>query len=85
MIQSWLETTLSFFLADELETIKSDYDFILIDCPPNLGKATRMALVASDYVIITIQCHDRAVKGCQKIISHIERIQTRVNPNINLG
>ncbi len=61
-----------------------DYDYILIDCPPNLGKATRMALVASDYVIIPIQCHDWAVKGCQKIMAHIERVQKRVNPKLNL-
>jgi len=73
-----------FFLAEELESIKDEYDFILIDCPPNLGKATRMALVASDYVIIPIQCHDWAVKGCQKIMGHIERVQKRVNPNLNL-
>jgi len=73
-----------FFLAEELEPVKNEYDFILIDCPPNLGKATRMALVASDYVIIPIQCHDWAVKGCQKIMAHIERVQKRVNPNLNL-
>ncbi len=73
-----------FFLAEELESVKNEYDFILIDCPPNLGKATRIALVASDYVIIPIQCHDWAVKGCQKILKHIERVKKRVNPNLNL-
>ncbi len=51
-----------FFLAEELEAIKNEYDFILIDCPPNLGKATRMAFIASDYVIVPIQCHNWAVK-----------------------
>ncbi len=73
-----------FFLAEELTTLKGRYDFILIDCPPNLGKATRMALVAADYVIIPIQCQDWAVKGCQQILSYIKRVQQRVNPQLKL-
>jgi chromosome partitioning protein len=73
-----------FFLAEELEQIKKDYDFVLIDCPPSLGKATRMALVAADHVIIPIQCQDWAVKGKQKILTTISRVKQRVNPKLNL-
>ena len=73
-----------FFLAEELESIKSQFNFIIIDCPPNLGKATRMALVASDFVIVPIQCQDWAVKGCQQILSYIARVQKRVNPKLKL-
>jgi chromosome partitioning protein len=73
-----------FLLAEELEQIKNKYDFVLIDCPPSLGKATRMALVAADYVIIPIQCQDWAVKGKQKILSIIERVKQRVNPKLKL-
>ena len=73
-----------FFLAEELQTIAKRYDFILIDCPPDLGKATRMALVAADYVIVPIQCQDWAVKGCQQILSYIERVQQRANRKLKL-
>ena len=73
-----------FLLTEELEQIKNQYDFVLIDCPPSLGKATRMALVAADYVIIPIQCQDWAVKGKQKIITTIERVKQRVNPKLRL-
>jgi chromosome partitioning protein len=73
-----------FLLSEELETMKKDYDFILIDCPPSLGKATRMALVAADFVIIPIQCQDWAVKGKQKILTTINRVKKRVNPKLTL-
>jgi chromosome partitioning protein len=73
-----------FLLAEELETIRKDYDLVLIDCPPSLGKATRMALLAADFVIIPIQCQDWSVKGKQKIITTIERVKQRVNPKLNL-
>ena len=73
-----------YFLLEELETIKNQYDFILIDCPPNLGKATRMALVAADYAIIPIQCQDWAVKGCQKLLAYISRIQKRSNQKLKV-
>ncbi len=73
-----------FFLAEELQTIAKRYDFILIDCPPDLGKATRMALVAADYVIVPIQCQDWAVKGCQQILSYIQRVQQRANGKLKL-
>lgn len=73
-----------FFLLEELEPIKEKYQYILIDCPPNLGKATRMALVASDYVIIPIQCQDWAVRGCQQVITYIQRVKRRANPKLKL-
>jgi chromosome partitioning protein len=73
-----------FLLAEELEIIRNDYDFILIDCPPSLGKATRMALVTAEYVIIPIQCQDWSVKGKQKIIMTLDRVKRRVNPKLRL-
>jgi chromosome partitioning protein len=73
-----------FILSEELARIKNRYDYVLIDCPPNLGKATRMALVASDLVIIPIQCQDWSVKGCQGILAHINRVRKRINPALRL-
>jgi chromosome partitioning protein len=59
-----------FLLAEELETIRNDYDFVLIDCPPSLGKATRMALVVADFVIFPNQCQDWAVRGKKNTNNH---------------
>jgi len=47
----------------KLDEIKDSYHYIIIDCPPSLGLATRIGLVASDEVIIPLECHEWAVKG----------------------
>jgi chromosome partitioning protein len=73
-----------FYLSEELETVKNHYDYVIIDSPPNLSKATRMALVAADFVVIPIQCQDWAVKGCKHIMSYMKRVQQRANPNLKL-
>ena len=49
-----------------------------------MGKTTRIALVASNYVIIPIECQEWAVKGSAQIISYIERVQKRANTDLSL-
>lgn len=73
-----------FFLDEEIEEIKQNYEFILIDCPPSLGKATRMALVASDYVLVPIECQDWAIKGSREMLSFIQKVKKRANPKLRL-
>lgn len=73
-----------FYLLEALEDIEDNYDFILIDCPPSLGRATRMSLVAADHVIIPIECQEWAVKGSTQITSHIDRVKKRANTGLNL-
>jgi chromosome partitioning protein len=73
-----------FFLDEEIDDIKKEYDFILIDCPPSLGKATRMALVASDYVLVPIECQDWAIKGSREMLSFIQKVKKRANPKLKL-
>ena len=71
-------------LRNALEPIKDNYDFIIIDCPPSLGLLTTNALVASDSVIIPVQCEFFALEGITQLLNTIIMIQTRLNPNLKI-
>ena len=73
-----------FYLLDALQETQDLYDHLLIDCPPNLGRATRMALVAAQGVLIPIECQDWAFIGSNQIIALIQRIEKRANPKLKL-
>ena len=73
-----------FYLMDELQDIESKYDYILMDCPPSLGIATRMALVATNYVVIPIESEGFSLEGSAQIVSYILEAQKRANPNLKL-
>lgn len=64
-----------FQLRDALASIKADFDFILIDCPPALDLLTLNALVAADSVVVPIQCEFFALEGVSQLIDTIERIR----------
>ncbi len=61
-----------------------DHDFIIIDCPPSLGLLTINALSAADYVLIPVQTEYYALEGLGQLISVIERVQTAINPNLEV-
>lgn len=71
-------------LRNALESIKDNYDFIIIDCPPSLGLLTTNALVASDSVIIPVQCEFFALEGITQLLNTIIMTQTRLNPNLKI-
>jgi len=73
-----------FRLQDALSAIKDQYDFILIDCAPSLGLITLNSLVASDSVIIPVQCEFFALEGLGKLLNTIRRIQSDMNPNLDI-
>jgi chromosome partitioning protein len=62
-------------LRRKLDTIKGDYGFILIDCPPALDLLTLNALMAADSVLIPLQCEFFALEGLSELIATIERIR----------
>ncbi len=66
-------------LSNQINLIKSDYDFIFIDCPPSLGLITINCLSASDSVIIPIQCEYFALEGLGKLMNTIRQIQNHHN------
>jgi len=71
-------------LKNTLEPIKKNYDYIIIDCPPSLGLLTTNALVASDAVIIPVQCEFFALEGITQLLNTIIITQTRLNPRLQI-
>lgn len=67
------------------ETIKEDYDFILIDCPPSLGIVTLNALVAATDLYITLTAETLPVKGLKMITDVLAKVQRRKNPSLRLS
>jgi len=67
-----------------LNTIKDDYDFIIIDCSPSLGLITVNALAASDSVMIPMQCEYFALEGLGKLLNTIKIVQNRINTELEI-
>jgi len=67
-----------------LATVKDQYDFIVIDCSPSLGLITVNALVASDSVIVPVQCEFFALEGLGKLLNTIKIVQNRLNPELQI-
>ena len=73
-----------YILKREIENIKEQYDFIIIDCPPSLNIITVNALTASDTVLVPIQCEYFALEGLQQLIYTIDLVQKSLNENLEL-
>lgn len=73
---------MQYILKKQLEPIKDNYDFIIIDCPPALGMLTVNAMTASDSVLVPIQCEFYALDGLSQLIYTIELIQDSLNPDL---
>ena len=67
-------------LRNALDHLRSDYDYILIDCPPSLGLLTVNALAAADSIIIPIQCEFYALEGVTQLRNTIELVKGSLNP-----
>ena len=67
-----------------LEPVKDQYDFIIIDCLPSLGLITVNALVASDSVIVPVQCEFFALEGLGKLLNTVKIVQSRLNPDLQI-
>lgn len=67
-----------------LDTLRIDYDYIFIDCPPSLGLLTINALCACDGVIVPMQCEYFALEGLSQLVRTISLVKKKYNPNISL-
>ncbi|MBQ1874638.1 MAG: ParA family protein [Paludibacteraceae bacterium] len=71
-------------LKQILSQLRSEYDYILIDCSPSLGLLTVNALTASDSVIIPVQCEFFALEGIAKLLNTIKIIKSQLNPSLQI-
>lgn len=72
-------------LKEAIETLKVNYDYILIDCPPSLSIITIMGLTACTKVIIPVQSQYLALNGMAQLIETINLVKKRMNPQIEIG
>ena len=73
-----------YLLKSKLDMIRSDYDYIIIDCPPSLNLLTINAMAAADSVIVPIQCEYYALEGLSQLIHTIDLIKERLNPKLEI-
>ena len=71
-------------LKKNLDLVKDKYDYIIIDCPPSLGVLTTNAYVASDSVIIPVQCEFFALEGITQLLNGIMLVQRNLNPKLDI-
>lgn len=73
-----------FHLRDALECVAGDYDYCIMDCPPDLDMGSINALCAADWVIIPVDCDKWACDGMQEIVEQIEQVQAYYNPCLKI-
>src|SRR3990170_1394456 len=71
-------------LANALQAIKQDYDFLIVDCTPSLGLLTLNALAAADSVLIPVQCEYFALEGLGQLFNTINMVKKNLNPNLDI-
>ena len=73
-----------YILKKEVDYIKEEYDFIIIDCPPSLNMLTINAMTTADSVLVPIQCEYYALEGLSQLIHTINLVKERLNPDLDM-
>lgn len=71
-------------LKKMIDKVKDDYDFVIIDSPPSLGILSMMSLVASDKILIPVQCEYYALEGVSQLMDTITLVRDNFNPNLSI-
>ncbi|KIR02499.1 Chromosome (plasmid) partitioning protein ParA / Sporulation initiation inhibitor protein Soj [Lachnospiraceae bacterium TWA4] len=69
-------------LRNEVEKIKKNYDYIIIDCPPSLSILTVNAMTTADSILVPIQCEYYALEGLSQLVYTINLVKERLNPTL---
>ncbi|MBN2061032.1 MAG: ParA family protein [Deltaproteobacteria bacterium] len=73
-----------FLLKKNLDSIKKDFDYIFLDCPPSLGYLTLNALTASDSVLVPLQCEFYALEGLSQLLKTLRAVKKSLNPSLKV-
>ncbi|MBE6014767.1 MAG: ParA family protein [Lachnospiraceae bacterium] len=73
-----------YILKNEVDYVKDDFDYIIIDCPPSLNMLTINAMTTADTVLVPIQCEYYALEGLSQLMHTISLVQSRLNPNLQM-
>ncbi len=73
-----------YILKNEVDYVKEDYDYIIIDCPPSLNMLTINSMTTADSVIVPIQCEYYALEGLSQLIHTINLVKERLNPELDM-
>lgn len=71
-------------LKKMIDKVRDDYDFVIIDSPPSLGILSMMSLVASDKILIPVQCEYYALEGVSQLMDTITLVRDNFNPNLTI-
>lgn len=74
-----------YMLREQLEKVKDDFDFIIVDCPPSLGTLSTNSLVAANHFIVPMQAENFAFIGLDRIMLISEKVKKRMNPDLDLA
>jgi len=72
-------------LKDALASVKDQYDYILIDCPPSLAILSYISLIASTHVLVPIQTHYKSLVGCNLLLETVARVRQRANRDLKIA
>ena len=73
-----------FILKNEVDWVKDQYDYILIDCPPSLSMLTVNAMTTATSVLVPIQCEYYALEGLSQLIHTVNLVKERLNPELDM-
>lgn len=73
-----------YILKNEVDYIRDDYDYIIIDCPPSLNMLTINAMTTANTVLVPIQCEYYALEGLSQLVHTINLVQQRLNPDLEM-
>lgn len=73
-----------YILRDDVLKIRSNYDYVIIDCPPSLSMLTINSMTTADTVLVPIQCEYYALEGLSQLIKTIELVKERLNENLEM-
>lgn len=73
-----------YILKNEVDYVKDEYDYIIIDCPPSLNMLTINSMTTADSVLVPIQCEYYALEGLSQLIHTVNLVKERLNPELEM-